>query len=226
MLADIKTTSKLDKEYVSWQLSVYADWFEAMNPDIPVKALYVVWLKDDKHKVIEVERKSHEEVEALLYGEVELAKEDYTPGDLPEVAGIEEQIAELTNLIMLFFARFKEGKYGRFYGAVDPLIITNALNDFDHERIAFIDKYEQTQRANRPPKEGCITREEFDKLEFVDVPIIILRRDENFMNYFIRPSHATVTVNGKATVKIKKTEFEALDAWCKAGYIRIYHPYD
>lgn len=99
VLADIKTTSKLDKEYVSWQLSVYADWFETMNPGIPVEALYVVWLKDDKHKVIEVERKSHEEVEALLYGEVELAKEDYTPSDLPGVADIEEQIADLTNCI-------------------------------------------------------------------------------------------------------------------------------
>ncbi len=124
--------------------------------------------------------------------------------------------------IMLFFARFKEGKYGRFYGTVDPLIITNALNDFDHERIAFIDKYEQMQRASRPPKEGCVTREEFDKLEFVDVPIIILRHDENFMNYFIRPGHITVTLNGRATVKIKKTEFEAFDAWIKAGYIRIF----
>lgn len=99
ILADIKTTSKFDKEYVAWQLSVYADWFEAMNPGIPVQALYAIWLKDDKHKVVEVERKSHEEVEALLYGEIEPQKEEFSPEELPEIADKEKHIAYLTDLI-------------------------------------------------------------------------------------------------------------------------------
>lgn len=36
--------------------------------------------------------------------------------------------------LMLFFHRFKAGRYGRFYGAVDPLVITTALREFIRER--------------------------------------------------------------------------------------------
>lgn len=35
---------------------------------------------------------------------------------------------------MLFFYRFKQGKYGRFYGVVDPLVIMTALQEFLRER--------------------------------------------------------------------------------------------
>lgn len=44
ILADIKTTSKLDREYVAWQLSVYAYMFELMNPTLKVSRLAAVWL--------------------------------------------------------------------------------------------------------------------------------------------------------------------------------------
>lgn len=36
--------------------------------------------------------------------------------------------------LLLFFFRFKTGSYGRFYGAVDPLVITSALKEFMKER--------------------------------------------------------------------------------------------
>lgn len=35
---------------------------------------------------------------------------------------------------MLFCQRFKRCKYGRFYGSVDPMIILQALTEFDNER--------------------------------------------------------------------------------------------
>ena len=35
-----------------------------------------------------------------------------------------------TSEIMLFFYRFKLGKYGRFYGSIDPIIIMQALQEF------------------------------------------------------------------------------------------------
>ena len=43
-LADIKTTYRLDKEYVSWQLSVYAFLFELQNPLLNVGNLYAIHL--------------------------------------------------------------------------------------------------------------------------------------------------------------------------------------
>lgn len=65
-LADIKTTSKLDTNYLSWQLSICAYLFNIQNPDINVDKLYGIWLRKDKYKLIEVERKKNSEIEELL----------------------------------------------------------------------------------------------------------------------------------------------------------------
>lgn len=67
ILADIKTTSVLNLDYVSWQLSIYSYFFHLANPDIPVTGLYALWFRSDKHKVIEVPRHTEEEVKKLLY---------------------------------------------------------------------------------------------------------------------------------------------------------------
>lgn len=69
-LNDRKTTSKLDLEYISWQLSIYAVFFERMNPDIPVKKLSATWLRGDIAEYVEVERKPAELVEALLLADI------------------------------------------------------------------------------------------------------------------------------------------------------------
>ena len=36
--------------------------------------------------------------------------------------------------VLLFFHRFKMGRYGRFYGNVDPMVVTCALRQFIAER--------------------------------------------------------------------------------------------
>ncbi len=48
--------------------------------------------------------------------------------------------------IMLFFVRFKSGRYGRFYGSVDPFVIMTALRSFLDERAAAIERHEDEQR--------------------------------------------------------------------------------
>lgn len=91
--------------------------------------------------------------------------------DLSEFSGCKEKlrparIEEVAKMIfnafphykltefMLFFQRFKSCCYGRFYGAVDPIIIIGALEDFKQERLqAYID-----QRA-REEKEQAAARE-------------------------------------------------------------------
>lgn len=37
---------------------------------------------------------------------------------------------------MLFLNRFKAGRYGRFYGTTDPLVVTTALPEYCKERTA------------------------------------------------------------------------------------------
>lgn len=51
--------------------------------------------------------------------------------------------------VMLFFFLFKGGKYGKFYGAVDPITITCALNEFMVKRATDRDFYEREQERER-----------------------------------------------------------------------------
>lgn len=61
-LADIKTTAKLDLEYLSWQLSLY-EYAYGQEFD----GLVAIWLpKRELGKYVEIERKSKEEIEKLL----------------------------------------------------------------------------------------------------------------------------------------------------------------
>ena len=71
ILADIKTTSVLNKEYVAWQLSIYAYFFELQNPDLKVSKLYALWLRGDKSEFAEVERIDTATIKDLLQCEVE-----------------------------------------------------------------------------------------------------------------------------------------------------------
>lgn len=61
-LVDIKTTYNLDKEYLSWQLSMYA--LAKGTPFIP---LYAVWLPKRKGaELVEIERKTEDDIKKLL----------------------------------------------------------------------------------------------------------------------------------------------------------------
>ena len=71
ILADIKTTSVLNKEYVAWQLSIYAYFFKLQNPDLKVSKLYALWLRGDKSEFAEVERIDTATIKDLLQCEVE-----------------------------------------------------------------------------------------------------------------------------------------------------------
>lgn len=48
--------------------------------------------------------------------------------------------------IMHFFLLFKSGKYSSFYGAVDGLVITKALQDFCRDRNERLYQFEQEER--------------------------------------------------------------------------------
>ena len=76
VLGDIKTTYSFNRDYVSWQLSVYAYFFELMNPGLKVGRLVGLWIRNDAkrgmiEKVIDVERKPVEVVRELIRCSVE-----------------------------------------------------------------------------------------------------------------------------------------------------------
>lgn len=79
-LADIKTTYAFDREYVSWQLSIYAYLFERQNLGLTVSHLFGVWLpKKGGCQFIEVQRHSDAEIESLI--EAFLNGEVFSPGE-------------------------------------------------------------------------------------------------------------------------------------------------
>ena len=66
--------------------------------------------------------------------------------------------------LMLFFYRFKTGKYGRFYGSIDPLIITTSLRSFFlKERNDAYDRYaKEAQRLReQESSKDAISWEEY-----------------------------------------------------------------
>lgn len=115
-LGDIKTTQYLDEEYLSWQLSIYAYLFELQNPLLKIDKLFGIWVRGDKYKLVEIPRKTDEEVKKLM--ECEIKGERYLP-NLPvpsdnkslipmqlvnTIIGIEEELAALTE----FQKKYKE----------------------------------------------------------------------------------------------------------------------
>lgn len=72
-----------------------------------------------------------------------------------------------TSELMLFFYRFKSGRYGRFYGAVDPLVIMQALRDFVRERDAAYAHHESEMRMRQmeADSQNAVSYEEYRELK-------------------------------------------------------------
>lgn len=73
--------------------------------------------------------------------------------------------------IMLFCHRFKAGRYGRFYGSVDPLIITESLRKFCEERCSSYDSHEKELRRQQKEeeKEHAISYDEYLRRKSVKI---------------------------------------------------------
>ena len=80
-LADIKTTAKLDIDWLSWQLSIYAYLFELQNPHLKVVKLFGIWLRGDVKELKEVQRIDSMTVRKLL--ECDLNGESFVSDEIP-----------------------------------------------------------------------------------------------------------------------------------------------
>lgn len=58
---------------------------------------------------------------------------------LARMIAVEQGDMKVTELL-LFFHRFKAGRYGRFYGNVDPMVVTTALQEFLKERRELMER--------------------------------------------------------------------------------------
>lgn len=71
--------------------------------------------------------------------------------------------------IMLFFHRFKSGRYGRFYGSIDPLVITTSIRVFLNERIAAYDEHERAEKERREKEIPTMSWEEYSMKKYGEV---------------------------------------------------------
>ena len=147
ILADIKTTSVLDKEYVRWQLSIYAYLFELQNPDLKVSRLYALWLRGDKSEFAEIERIDTEIVKELLQCEVDgrqfvnpLAKAD------PKVpAGIKN--AEMAVYTLVTQIKELEAKKKELSKGLLKLMQDNDVKSYKGEHITLSRKAAYTKKS-------------------------------------------------------------------------------
>lgn len=129
-IADYKTTSKFDKESVSWQLSICVYFLEKNNPHVKVRKLFGIWLRGDIAQVIEVERKSAGEIEALIEADLSDADYDYSPAfpdyiteNEASLCALGKRISELTE------------EYNAIKGEVLQKMIENNDKSFDTGNI-------------------------------------------------------------------------------------------
>ena len=78
-------------------------------------------------------------------------KEKITPKQIDALADIivlNYGYLKVTEL-MLYFWWLKSGRYGKFYGAVDPMVITTTLHDFIKDRNALMARKESEDEERR-----------------------------------------------------------------------------
>ena len=72
--------------------------------------------------------------------------------EIARVIRVEWGYLKVTEL-MYFFHKFKAGAYGKFYGAVDGLVITSALQDFIKDRRIYLTRLEDEEEKMAKVKE-------------------------------------------------------------------------
>lgn len=114
-LGDIKTTYELDKDYIRWQLSIYAYLFERQNPGCKAVRLFGIWLRGKTHELVEVERIPDGVVKELLDAEIN-GRQFINPYSIPSATSqmpakykaMEQSIAEILEQAKFWTEKKKE----------------------------------------------------------------------------------------------------------------------
>lgn len=174
-LGDVKTTSTLDREYLSWQLSIYKYLFNILNPDIEISGLYAIWIKYGA-KLVQVDEIQREEVIRLLecdkngeqYIPVSIVPKEYEDKALElvkNIAEIAEQIDALSEIKKQYQSNTEElfEKFNITKWETDYFVITKRKDSirenfdtkkFKEEHPDLAKKYIKTS----PVKGGIVTQ--------------------------------------------------------------------
>lgn len=117
ILVDFKRTFDLHIDNVTLQQSICKRWFEKLNPDLKVAAIYVMWLRDDKSKFVELTPWAEEAIDLLIDADQNDMPFDIqkTYGNLPsKFAEVEDEVANIEKAVKSLKERqdtLKQGLY-------------------------------------------------------------------------------------------------------------------
>ena len=143
-LADIKTTYKFDEESVSWQLSIYAYMMSLCNPHIKVRRLLGIWLRGDTAQIIEVKRRTDEEVIRLMKSDMAEKDDDIPATEQPLPDYIKANIDRLYEVVQKKKELQEEEQ--RIKSEILDKMSGDNLKSIDAVRILFTVVKERTKR--------------------------------------------------------------------------------
>lgn len=162
-LADIKTTSKIHKDNVTLQLSIYAYLFEKCNKGKKVGRLFVIWLPKEQYgkaELMELKRIGSADCKKIVKAYV--AKEDATPYREKYFGGVEasteiepieeampanlkdaeDEIIKIETQLKQMEERKKELKEGLY-----ELMVQHNVKKWQSKRLQIIRKLESTRES-------------------------------------------------------------------------------
>lgn len=151
ILADIKTTSKYNSEYVRWQLSIYASFFEMNNPECKVVGLYGIWLPKGtygKPKFQKEERIDNSIVQDLLRCEIE-GKQFVNPFAITEEkSGVPQRFIDMTNFIVetARLKKFYADQEKQLIAEVNEAMVESNVYGWKTDKFNFVRKHD-SQRS-------------------------------------------------------------------------------
>lgn len=143
-LADIKTTYKFDEESVSWQLSIYAYMMSLCNPHVKVRKLLGIWLRGDTAQIIEVKRRTDEEVIRLIKSDMADKDDDIPATEQPLPDYIKANIDRLYEVVQKKKELQEEEQ--RIKSEILDKMSGDNLKSIDAVRILFTVVKERTKR--------------------------------------------------------------------------------
>ena len=148
ILADIKTTYRLNEEYVRWQLSIYAYLFELQNPGAKASGLLALWIKDGHASAYTLERIPAGIIVSLLEAEAE-GRQFVNPLATPETVNLPDKYRQMEQSIIEIDKQARywaEQKKALMDGIMREMVLAGAYQ-WDGDRIKLTRKKDSIRKA-------------------------------------------------------------------------------
>ena len=148
ILADIKTTYRLNEEYVRWQLSIYAYLFELQNPGAKASGLLALWIRDGHASAYALERIPSDIIVYLLEAEAE-GRQFVNPLATPETVNLPDKYRQMEQSIIEIDKQARywaEQKKALMDGIMREMVLAGAYQ-WEGDSIKFTRKKDSIRKA-------------------------------------------------------------------------------